>query len=67
MRQQGMFSATLHTRTPNRRRRKTRAQPAPHVMPYSSLHTRTAVPAIGDEQEIALLWFLAAFAFTNPI
>ena len=67
MRQQGMFSATLHTRTPSRRRRKTRAQPALQVMPYSNLHTYTVVPAIDDEQEIALLWFLAAFAFTNPI
>ena len=67
MRQQGMFSATLHTRTPSSRRRKTRAQAAPIVMPYSSLHTYTAAPAIDDEQEIALLWFLAAFAFTNKI
>mgnify|MGYP000303650696 FL=1 len=65
MRQQGMFSATLHTRTPSRRRRKARAQPVLQVMPYSSLHTYTPVPTIDDEQEIALLWFLAAFAFTS--
>ena len=67
MRQQGMFGATLHTRTPSRRRRKARAQPAPQVMPYSSLHTHAIVPAIDDEQEIALLWLLAAFAFTGQI
>ena len=67
MRQQGMFIADLHTRTPSRKRAKAGATPRVPVMPYSSLHTHSPMPTIDDAQEAALLWFLAALAFAYKI